>query len=112
MHVACMPPSASSPSLCRGTRSTHSLAAKGIDGLDLSRHVVRHWLEVLEDLLGLGDDFVVLEHRAVVLEVHVCLLLLEHSQGSASILGPLAEGLQGSRGVLAQVQSVQAGRKG
>lgn len=39
---------------------THRLALEGVEGLDLGGDVVRDGLEVLDDLLGLGNNILVL----------------------------------------------------
>lgn len=78
----------------RNIQCTHSLGLESVKGLELSAHVVGDGLEVLEDLLGLGNDVLVLEHLAVVGKVDVGALLLERGEGAASILVTLAESLE------------------
>lgn len=97
------------PACCLGSAGpTHRLGLKRINGLDVSSHVIRHWLKVLENFLGLIHNRLVLERALVERQVNVCPLLLEHRQVTPCILGTLSERLNGRRGVLAQSQ---AGRR-
>lgn len=78
----------------RRWRATHGLGLEGSDGLELSLDVVVDSLEALEELLALGDNVLVLEDLAVVLEVDGRLLLLDGgvgSPGSGSALTESAE---------------------
>ena len=79
--------------------STHRLSLERLNGLDLRVHVVGDGLEVTEDLLGLVDDRLVAENRAVVLEVDRCRLCGELGMYPLGIHVALAEGLESSNGL-------------
>ena len=72
-------------------RATHGLGLERGDGLELSLDVVVDSLEAHEELLALGDNVLVLEDLAVVLEVDGRLLLLDGGVGSPGSGSALAE---------------------
>ena len=82
----------------------HSLGLEGLNGLDLSRNIVRRGLEGAEILLDLVDDGLVLQERAVVGEVDGLRLLRERLHAAAGVVTALLEGLQGRGGLAAETE--------
>ena len=82
----------------------HSLGLKGLDGLDLSVHIVRLGLERAEALLDLVDDGRVLEYRAVVSEVDLLRLLLQYVDFAARVVVALLERLERGSSLAAQTE--------
>ena len=80
--------------LLGGLGVADALDLKGLDGLDLARHVVRGRLEGLEAPLDLVDDGRVLERRAVRREVDRRRELRELLHLAAGVVVALLEGLQ------------------
>lgn len=89
---------------------THSLGLERGDRLELSLNVVVDGLEALEELLALGDDVLVLEDLAVVLEVDRRLLLLDGSVGGAGGRSTRTEGAQLVESLCRRVATSGCGR--
>jgi hypothetical protein len=80
-------------------KSTHRLALKRLDRLDMLIHIVRHGLELAQDALGLVNDSLVLEHRAVVRDVYVGRLRRVLGLDALGLGMAFTEGLEGCDGL-------------
>jgi hypothetical protein len=80
------------------------LCLEGLNGLDLSAHIVRLGLESVELFLDVVDDGLVLEDAAVVLEVDGLRLFGQDRHLAARIVVSLLEGLEGGGGIAFEAQ--------
>ena len=79
--------------------TTYSLCLEGLDGLEGSADIVGGGLEVLQVLLGVVNNSLVLQNRAVVSEVNGGGLAGVVVVDTLGIGVTLAEGLDGSDGL-------------
>ena len=78
---------------------THRLGLERLNRLDLRAHIVGDGLEVAEDLLGLVDNGLVAEDRAVVCEVDGRRLGRELAMDALGVGIALPERLEGRDGL-------------
>lgn len=78
---------------------THSLGLEGLNSLDGAADVVGHRLEVLQQLLGLVNNSLVLQHRAVMSEIDGCRLRGVLVGEPLGIGVSLSEGLNSGNGL-------------
>ena len=85
-------------SFWKTSEATYRLGLERLNSLDVCANVVRHRLELLQNLLSLIDDSLVLEHRTVVCEVDGRGLRVERAGDALGVAVPLPQGLQRSDG--------------
>lgn len=76
----------------------HGLRLEGLNGLDLSAHIIGLWLECLELFFDLIDHGGVLQHGAVVGEVDGRRLFTQNGDLAAGVVISLLEGSEGTGG--------------
>lgn len=81
------------------------LGLKGLNGLDLSVHVVRRGLEGLEVALDVSDDGLVLQHLAVVREIDGLGGLGERLDLATGSVVAVLESLQGGSGLATEAEA-------
>jgi len=85
-------------------RVLHRLALERLDRLQLLADIVRRGLEALVVALDLVDDGLVLERRAVVVEVDGLRRVGQHLDLAAGVVVALLEGLQAAGGLAAEAE--------